>query len=191
MSAVCPALYRDEKGRFICEYSGSVVDPALMPCMSDFASCPIFMRHKEEGEAAVAVEKETPEAAEVVVETTYKTVELLDRLSAIESEILKLDSFWSTYEKEANETLDKWSEIREEVLLRLSSIDRMVQSLLDEDKELDSLRKLGLIEEPTYLKEKEEIKSKLDALEEERKRLAEYLERIETVSYTHLTLPTN
>ncbi len=189
MSVICPGLYRD-KDKFICKYINAPVNPALRPCLSDYTLCEIYVRElkksRKEKEETVTETKEVRE--EVVVTPVIEGISaegLLNELVEIERELMKLDGYWTTYENAAKSVIKKWSQLRERTLRRLSSIDQIIQSLLEEEKELDFLKEMKLITDDFYNRERNKIKSQLDNLEGERAKLAAYLERIERMAETH------
>ena len=203
MSAVCPALYRDEQGRFICSYSGREVDPVFMPCLSNYSECPIYVsrgvvteERAEEAEAAAEVAKEEAaeeaameeaavEAIPVAEEIRGAEEEVLDRLAEIMKEIDKVDSYWSAYESSATRVLKEWSELREEALRILASVDSTIRVHKEELQELEVKKELGLIDEEFYEKATASINERLRRYEALKNRIVEMLDAIESRSTPH------
>lgn len=195
MSTICPGLYR-VNNKYMCKYINAQVNPALMPCLSDYTSCPYYIKAVKEGkieekreskpETVTQVEKGPMTTVSVTTKSlTAVTTDLLGELTGIEREFMRLDSFWADYEKSVKEVVKRWLTLKEKTLIRLSSIDQVIQSLAEEEKELDLLKEMKLISEEYYNKEKNKIKKILEELETERAKLAEFLERIERLAGEH------
>jgi len=200
----CPALTR-VGDKFVCRITNSEVDPGLLPCLSDYATCPIYLRAKAAGPgAAPEVATEAPpsessvgappavaEAIEVAPLPPPSEVperveeDVLAQLETIERDLRRLDTYWAEYERATRDVLKRWDEAKESVLRRLSSIDHVIQSLAEERKELDTWREVGLITEEYYDREVRELEERVAKLEEERGRLVEYLERLEQSAEAH------
>jgi len=183
-AAYCPALYRvDDK--FMCKFTNSEVNPVLLPCLSDYTTCPVYLRAMRAKPAEEKVEEKVPEVSEIVRAEIPPTEDIFNKLASIERELMKLDSHWASYESATKEVLKRWLETREDVLKRLSSIDQMIQSLMNEQKELEAWKEIGLISEEYYEKEIKELEDKVNKLEEERSKLVSYLEKLEESTDAH------
>lgn len=182
MGAVyCPALYRvDDK--FMCKFSESEVNPALLPCLSDYATCPVYIRAMK---AKPSEEEGAVEVTETVPIEALPVEDIFSKLASIERDLMRLNSHWASYESATKEVLKRWLETREDVLKRLSSIDQIVQSLMNEKKELEIWKEMGLISEEYYEKEAKELKERVDRLEDERSKLVDYLEKLEEATDSH------
>jgi len=180
-AAYCPALYRvDDK--FMCKFSESEVNPALLPCLSDYTTCPVYIRAMK---AKAAEEEEGVEVTETMPVEVSPVEDIFSKLASIERDLMRLNSHWASYESATKEVLKKWLETREDVLKRLSSIDQIVQSLMNEKKELEVWREMGLISEECYEKEAKELEERVSKLEDERSRLVDYLEKLEQATDSH------
>ena len=180
-AAYCPALYRvDDK--FMCKFSESEVNPALLPCLSDYTTCPVYIRAMK---AKAAEEEEGVEVVETMPVEVSPVEDIFSKLASIERDLMRLNSHWASYESATKEVLKKWLETREDVLKRLSSIDQIVQSLMNEKKELEVWREMGLISEECYEKEAKELEERVSKLEDERSRLVDYLEKLEQATDSH------
>jgi len=180
-TAYCPALYRVDD-RFMCKFSESEVNPALLPCLSDYTTCPVYIRAMK---AKAAEEEEGVEVVETMPVEVSPVEDIFSKLASIERDLMRLNSHWASYESATKEVLKKWLETREDVLKRLSSIDQIVQSLMNEKKELEVWREMGLISEEYYEKEAKELEERVSKLEDERSRLVDYLEKLEQATDSH------
>jgi len=187
LSTVCPALYRDKEGRFICSYAQQEVDPVFMPCLSNYAECPIFSAaSRAEIEEAEKPELRIEEVTEVVekpkiekIEEEREEKELVDKFEEILKEIDEIDSRWVAYESSANRLLKTWDNLRNEALRALASIDSTLQTYTEELKEIEFKHEMGLLDEESFHDIKEKLESGLRKYEDIRVRIIEYLDTIE------------
>ena len=50
--SICPALYRDESGNFMCKYANRQVDPIYGPCIGpEYTTCPVYIDYMKRREA--------------------------------------------------------------------------------------------------------------------------------------------
>jgi len=186
----CPGLYR-VGNKFMCKFTESEVNPALLPCVSDYTTCPVYIRamrakKAEEISKKEEVVEEVSETAPIVTEAISPVEDIFSKLASIERDLMKLNSHWASYESATKELLKRWAETREDVLKRLSSIDQVIQSLMNEKKELEVWKEMGLISDEYYERETKELEDKVSKLEDERSKLVNYLEKIEEATDSHL-----
>jgi len=208
MSSICPALYRDESGNFMCKYADRQVDPIYMPCMSDYTTCPVYidyMRRKEEEKKEKPIEKREEEIVPTTVEVAVpeavpqvpmeeeitpppeaKEQSLLDESYEIEDRINELNEYWSNYEEMVNKLTDKWSVLKDKMIVYLSGIDKALQSLIEEREELNAYYELGIIDEAKYSEKIKEMDERIAEYEKERNDIAALLEKIDSLIEPHL-----
>ncbi len=179
---ICPGLRKDEKGKFYCAYAGGTeVDPAYMPCLSDYWECPYYISYKEreeELEKEVEVEEEHKEeiqetafeekALERVEEVPVEVPKeekieerLTERLDEISSKAVDLNRLWETYDKEARLLIDQWEEIKDELEKYLMSIQQSIDTYISELSKLDVKYKVGIIDEELYNELKSDLERKI------------------------------
>ncbi|RLE77740.1 MAG: hypothetical protein DRJ44_01355 [Thermoprotei archaeon] len=187
MSTVCPSLYRDKEGRFICSRAQQEVDPVFMPCLSNYTECPIFSSTPPPPEVKEEVVEKPVQVVEEAVEAVEKPIakkveeeeELIDKFENILREVDEIDSRWVAYESSANKLLETWNSLRNEALRILASIDSTLQTYAEEIKEVELKYEMGLLNEESYREIKEKLENGLKKYENIRIQIIEYLDTIE------------
>lgn len=179
LSAICPYLYRDRDGRFRCEASGNVVDPGLMPCLSNYRECSFFVAAKAKPAYPSArppvAELETETATAAVEEVSMEEVrayigkgieeveeEVSQKIKAAEEMALSLNEKWREYEETARQLMKLWEEASmncRHALEAVSSVIDLYEKILEN---LDVLLKSGRISERSYNEIKKETQSNLE-----------------------------
>ena len=200
MSTICPSLYKDKEGRFICGYAQQEVDPVFMPCLSNYMECPIYIaamgkkEEKREEELHIRLEKEellTVEEPrieveeEVAAEKEEKELELVKQFEDMLREIDDVDSQWVAYETSANNLLKKWDKLRSEALRTLASIDSIIQAYNDEFKEIEMKHDFGFLNDEDYERFKEKLEKNMKKYEDTRTQIIDYLDTIEARVLNH------
>lgn len=204
-SDICPALYRDEKGKFYCTYADREVDPGIMPCLSNYWECPIYIKAQREGiiskeeEKEVVVEEEqipteeqiAPEVEEIteVEEVTKPKVEIeeevLDKLREIQEEIIYLNKSWEEYENSAKDLLERWMELRDEAYQILHGIESSIESHSRELEELEIRKRLNLISDELYQDIKNETQETVDRYIAFKNEIKKFIDNIERLILPH------
>lgn len=187
LSAVCPSLYRDKEGRFICSRAQQEVDPVFMPCLSNYTECPIFSSTPPPPETEKAEVKEAEPIVEEVVEVVEKPVvekveeekELINKFEDILKEVDEVDSRWIAYESSATKLLEAWDKLRSEALRILASIDSTLQTYTEEIKDVELKYEMGLLSEEGFQEIKGRLEDGLKKYENIRIQIIEYLDTIE------------
>jgi len=189
VSTACPYLYRDERDRFMCHATRHAVDPALMPCLSDFLECPYYKEETARREAEKEAEKEArveapaapeereipvvtvPEAAAEIEEKEYAEYRVLALLTNVDSICDRLDESWTSYEKEVNNLLSLWEEIERESKLILEAVNNVLDTYNKIIVDLEYKLKNKLISEADYKELREKTKQVIDRYEELKERI--------------------
>jgi len=199
---ICPSLYRDEKGKFYCSYASREVDPGVMPCLSNYWECPIYVKAQREGltvekkveEEVVKEEKpiKEPKVVEekpVVVEETPRPVEveeeILEKLREVQEEVIDLNRAWEDYESSAKNLLDRWIELRNEAYQILNGIESSVESHTRELEELEIRKKLGLVPGDLYEDIKSETQETIDRYTAFKNEIEKFISEIERLIMPH------
>jgi len=191
---ICPALYRDEKDpdKFYCRYAERDVDPGLMPCLANFADCPIYKaglareRKRESLEITVEAEERErrPEKREETVIITPEE-EVLRGLEELEVKIVELDSLWRKYEEEASGLIEHWEELRTESERILAGLTSSISACRAELESVETKYKLGLLDDPSYSELKRSLEERLNRYEDTASRISLTLERVERLLTPH------
>lgn len=204
---VCPGLYRDEKGKFYCAYAGGTeVDPAFMPCLSEYWECPYYISYQEREEEIekpeehVAVEEEVAkedvepvylkeeeekETPILIQEEKPIEEELLERLEEISSKAVDLNRLWDTYNKEARALIEYWDSMREEMEKLIMSIQQAIDTYIDELSKLEVKYKLGIIDETLYQELKSDLERKISEKRNLQDELIKKLNEVERLILPH------
>ena len=200
MSSICPALYRDESGNFMCKYANRQVDPIYMPCMSEYTTCPVYIDYmkrreveekpveKEEVPSAV-IQVPTPEVEPkptVEIPPPTKEKSLIDESYEIEDKISELNEYWNNYEKMVEELIERWNNLKDRMVVYLSGVDKALQSLIEEREELNAYYELGIMDEAKYSERIQEMEEKIAEYQRERNDMASLLEKIDSLIDPHL-----
>lgn len=193
-AGVCPGLYRDKQGRFICSFANIEVDPGVMPCLGSYEECIYYTRRQEVvAEERREVVEERREAvvelpkplAEEVVERVSPEEKLLNALRALEEELVSLGRLWEEYERNAKLVLERWEELSREARHVIAGVKSSINACRLELEELEARHKLGLVLEEAYSELKEEIESKIQELEGMLKQIEEALSESERLIAPH------
>ncbi len=202
-SDICPALYRDEKGRFYCTFADREVDPGIMPCLSNYWECPIYIKAQKE-EKLIKEEKTEEEITQPPTEEIQETLEpeevkiepevapkveieeeVLEKLHKIQDEIIHLNKIWEEYENNANELLERWNELRDEAYQILHGIESSIESHTRELEELEVRKKLNLISDDLYQDIKNETQQTIDRYTAFKTEIEKFIENIERLILPH------
>ena len=194
MSSVCPYLYRDEKGRFICAAINEPVDPGLMPCLADYTTCRFYVEaSKERGTQPQEVEVVTQPPAEVeaqvqVAEEIKPPSEetLIDQLESIEKEIVELDDKWKAYAESVNLVLEKWEDLYRRVERTVKALERVLTSHEKMLSELEDKRSHGLVTEEGYQKLRRNIEEQISKYSKLKDELVSMRENIQRLLNPHI-----
>lgn len=201
MSAVCPYLYRDREGRFRCEASGNVVDPGLMPCLSNYRECPVFAAATAKPARPPAIEAETEAvvttAEEAPLEEIRAPVPIEKGIEEVEEEVtrkirmaeemaMNLNEKWKEYEETARQLMRLWEETSmngRHALEAVSSVVDLYEKILEN---LDTLLKSGRISERSYDELKKETQSNLEKYKNIKNDLESALKNAERLVIPHI-----
>ncbi len=198
LSTVCPYLYRDREGKFVCEALGTRVDPGLMPCLINYTSCPHYQqraltqaRPPEPAVAPSVVEaavqpvevKEPPPAERGVEELEEEVVRALD---SVEKFALELNERWSLYEEGAKRLEKMWGDASTRCGYALKALDDVVGFY---EKMVESMKKLlesGRITKEVYEELSSEARSTLEEYRRRREGLEDRLRSVERLVLPHI-----
>jgi len=191
MSSVCPALYRDNKGNFICSYTKSLVDPVAYPCLGNFFECPIFVEHKTKKKEkpaevqSIVVERKVPEPQPPIPTPLDYTATIVESLTHLEEDLKKLNVYWSAYEKAAQQVLKKWFYLRDYALKEITRIEGLIGGYLSEIREIGAKLKLEMIDKETAEKLVKHLEAKIEELRNKHKEISEKLDKIQRLIEPH------
>jgi len=178
VSTICPYLYRDEKGMFVCSVTGKTIDPLTLPCLTKYVECILYRRAKERAEAPeaeVEVKPEIEERAEVEVPPTPPAVEegelILQSMNDVARELEKLDRLWSEYEDSTKNFLNRWERIKANAEAQIEVLKELISVIRSEIEELDVKVELRLMDKNYYRKRREDLERKLREYEDRLNRL--------------------
>ncbi|RLF00283.1 MAG: hypothetical protein DRJ63_02795, partial [Thermoprotei archaeon] len=188
MSSVCPGLYRDNKGNFICNFRKTLVDPVAYPCLGNYFDCPIFIEYQ----AKKRLEREAPPSKPVEEEKRVPKVSRIDyttnivqSLTGLEEDLKKLNVYWSAYEKAAQQVLKKWMYLRDNALKELTRIEGLIGGYLSEIREIGVKLKLELIDKETAENLVKHLESKIEDLRNKHREISSKLENIQKLIEPH------
>jgi len=179
VSTICPYLYRDEKGMFVCSVTGKTIDPLTLPCLTKYVECILYRRARERAEApeeGEEVEEVKPEVEEVIEVVPVPTVieegeVVLQNLNEAARELEKLDRLWSEYEDSTRNFLNRWERIKTHAEAQIKVLEELIDVIKSEIEELDVKADLGLMDKNYYRIRREELERKLRNYEERLSRL--------------------
>lgn len=204
MRVVCPYLYRDRENRFRCEVSGDTVDPGLMPCLSNYRECPLFVsassKPAQQGAAPAASKSVIGETAAITAEVLPAVElraapekgieemeeEVSEKIRRAEEMALDLNEKWKEYEEKARALMKLWEEVSANgryTLEALSSVVELYERILEN---LDYMRESKRISEQAYNELREEAMSNLKKYQELRSGLEAALKNAERLVTPHL-----
>lgn len=182
---VCPGLYRTGN-RFYCKFAGGAeVDPAFMPCVSDFWNCEFYKKKEEEKKAPQPSEApQRPVAAEAREELRVITAQPqaplaprpapeVDETEELLRRAVDLGKLWEEYEREARAVVESWEELREKLRKDLAGLEKAIDTYEAEIEKLESKLRMGLLSDEEY----RELRSKLDDELAQRLNFKEQLEK--------------
>ncbi|MEM0458410.1 MAG: hypothetical protein QXZ31_00915 [Thermofilaceae archaeon] len=204
MSSVCPYLFRDREGRFVCEVLGGRVDPGLMPCLANYRECQFYAERAtiRAGPAAVMhppVERplppeEVPTRAETqalerpLAEKGAEELEekVIEELRTVEALAVQLNEKWASYEEGARRLVKMWEEVSmtgTHAVRALSEVASMYEKLLSN---LKSLLDAGRISPAAYEELRREVESNLNDYRKRREDLEIALKNAERLVTPHI-----
>ncbi|OYT30915.1 MAG: hypothetical protein B6U94_04925 [Thermofilum sp. ex4484_79] len=184
MSLVCPLLYKNERGEYVCGYNNEVI---LKPdiCLADYNLCPRYNLYRK-GES---IQKEETVKAGVVARE-IKEKDLMDTfkesVSRLENSIGMLDNLWKNYEEEVSKVLNEWMAFKDIVIGRLNAVDRILVALNSEINKTRIEYELGLISLDDHNRRLEKLKERMKRYEEEKVFLIQETERLEEAINPHV-----
>ena len=209
--AVCPGLERTASG-YLCTYAQRPINPFQWYCFGDYFECPIYVQYmrtrgaqaKAEAKPSQTVQPlqqqaQQPQQAVTVVQaaTTTTRVEVTgdaeDELirssesiiSRFEGNAKTLNDKWKDYESSVQSTRQNW-EIEKAKLRRYMVILERIRDKYTEDlKEVELRRNMGLINDDTYSKLKDNIQKKLDKISDKLKELNARYQEVESTINQH------
>ncbi|MEM1508730.1 MAG: hypothetical protein QW291_06425 [Thermofilaceae archaeon] len=205
MSVICPYLYRESHGTFMCTATNKNVDPGLMPCVSDFRTCSFYVAASSKptplaelvqqpssltGQPAtpitVTMEQPLPqiEIGEKGIEEMEE--ELLSHAKRVEELALSLAERWKEYENEARRLVEMWENVNktgQQVTSALSSVIGMYEQL---STSFDTLYESGELSENSYKDLKEEALSNLEKYKKLKQDVETTLKNVERLVVPHL-----
>ncbi|RLE93959.1 MAG: hypothetical protein DRN04_05125 [Thermoprotei archaeon] len=189
MSSVCPALYRDNKGNFICSYTKSLVDPVAYPCLGNFFECPIFTEYRTKKKKEISKAQPVAPKREAI-ETQAPTLpdyaaSIVNSLSQLEEDLRKLNVYWSAYEKAAQQVLKKWFYLRDNALKELTRIEGLIGGYLSEIREIGAKLKLEMIDKETAEKLVKHLEARIEELRNKHKEISEKVDTIQKLIEPH------
>lgn len=201
-SGVCPALYKDSKGKFYCKYAGGAeVDPAFMPCLMEYWECPYYVQAaKAKKMEAAAKEKEEAGVSVVQPEETTRVVSRPPTAVAVEAEeeslgaselenliyqASELTKSWEEYERAAREVIEKWEELRDRLERELLSIDSSLEAYAAELNRIELKHKLGVLDENQFEDLKKELEGKISEKMSEKENLQRKIEELDRLVIPH------
>lgn len=205
MSVVCPYLYKDSRGTFMCAVMNKNVDPGLMPCVSNFRSCNFYATALSKPTPAVEQAQQpslsteqpvipiplAPEQLRPQIEMEERGIEemeeeLLSHAKRVEELALNLSEKWKEYESEARRLIELWEEVSEtgqQVASALSNVISMYEQL---SASFDSLYKSGELSESSYRDLKEEALNGLEKYKNLKQNVETMLKNVERLVLPHL-----
>lgn len=204
MSSVCPYLFRDREGRFMCEALGGRVDPGLMPCLANYRECSFYASraaHRVEPRRIEQlppaqptlpeeqiISKEERALEQSLVEKGVEELEerIFETLKSVETLAVELNERWAYYEEKARQLMKMWEEVSMSgghALRALDDVASMYEKLLTNLKVLlDS----GRISQATYEELRKEMESNLDDYRRRRENLEKALKSVERLVTPHI-----
>ncbi|RLF24085.1 MAG: hypothetical protein DRN15_04100 [Thermoprotei archaeon] len=179
--SVCPYLRSRTDGSYECLKTGSDVNPFIAPCLATYSECPYFKLEIVEERKEEEVKEEVEEKEEVVV----KEEKPYTRVEEIENWISSLDNMWRRYEKEAIKVIEEWHKYRQELLRKLSSMNRVIKDYETELNEVEARRELGMIDGDIYERLIDDLNRTLEELRKDRDELDNIIRRIDTMLEPH------
>lgn len=204
LSSVCPYLYRDREGRFMCESLGGQVDPGLMPCLANFRECRFYITRAAPRvelvrfEQPPTVQPPLPEELPARVSTRAPEQQLVEKgaeeleekvlegLRTVEMLAIELNEKWASYEEGARQLVKMWEEISmsgDHAVRALIEVTSMYEKLLSN---LKVLLEGGRISQATYEELKKEVESNLDDYRKRREKLEAALKSTERLVTPHI-----
>lgn len=200
MNEICPALRREKSGAFICSYVNTEINPGIMPCLENWAECPIYAHYSRIKPKETEIEKTIPRetvVTEVEEKPEVKPVELvreeiseeeilIRELSEIERRVIEITNLWDEYQKNALSLIQKWDQINRKIEQLLSGVKSSLEAAQKEVKEIQVRFKLGLISEDLYNEAMTNLDNQIEALEEIKNNVEESRNRVFRMIMPHI-----
>ncbi|MGC8606573.1 MAG: hypothetical protein ACP5GZ_08440 [Vulcanisaeta sp.] len=210
--AVCPGLERTASG-YVCTYAQRPINPFQWYCFGDYFECPIYVQYTKTKGAQVKAETKPSQTVQPLQQQTQQqsqqqvvtipvtaTTTRVESMGDAEDELIKnsesiiskfegsaktLNDKWKDYEGSVQSTRQNWETEKAKLKRYMVILERIRNKYSEDLKEVELRRGMGLINDETYNKLKDNIQKKLDRISDKLKELNARYQEVETTINQH------